>query len=143
MSETLGIAGAGTIACGLAAAAAATGDEVLLWARSDGSASRARAALAKTCSKLGDGGIDPARIEVVTDIDALQRASYVVEAVVEDHGSKSAVLSELAARVDDRAVLATTTSSLSIAELAHVTGRPERFAGLHVFNPVPRMKLVE
>jgi 3-hydroxybutyryl-CoA dehydrogenase len=141
LDETLGIAGAGTIACGLAAVAAGNTD-VLVWARSDGSADRARAAVEKACSKLAEE-FDPERVTVVTDIDELAKASYIVEAVVEDHGHKSALLADLASRADESAILATTTSSLSIAELAKATGRPDRFAGLHVFNPVPRMALVE
>jgi 3-hydroxybutyryl-CoA dehydrogenase len=144
LSETLGIAGSGTIACGLAAVAAGTTD-VLLFARSDESAERARASVTKHCAKLGDG-VDPDRIKIVTDVDELAGATYLVEAVVEDHGSKAAVLAdlgELAREQGDNTILATTTSSLSISELAQASGHPERFAGLHVFNPVPRMKLVE
>jgi 3-hydroxybutyryl-CoA dehydrogenase len=142
VQERLGIAGAGAIACGLAVAAARTGD-VLLWARSATSADRARATVEKTCSKLQEEGLDPERVQVVTDLDQLGEASFLVEAVVEHHGSKAELLSELARHAADDAVFATTTSSLSIAELAKASGHPERFVGLHVFNPVTRMKLVE
>ncbi len=142
MQERLGIAGAGTIACGLAATAA-RGGEVLLWARSDRSADRARSAVSKVCSRLPEGEIDPERVQVVTDLDELSRATFLVEAVIEDHGSKASLLAALADHASAGAVLATTTSSLSISELAHATGRPDRFVGLHVFNPVPRMKLIE
>jgi 3-hydroxybutyryl-CoA dehydrogenase len=144
LTETLGIAGSGTIACGLAAVGSRAG-EVVLWARSDASAQRARAAVDKACGKLGDGA-SAERVTVTTDIDGLRDATYLVEAIVEDHGSKSALLGdlgELARHAGNDAVLATTTSSLSIAELAQASGHPERFAGLHVFNPVPRMQLVE
>jgi 3-hydroxybutyryl-CoA dehydrogenase len=140
MQETLGVAGSGTIACGLAAIGARSG-EVLLWARSDASAARARAAVDKHLSKLGE--IDPDRVRIVTDLDELRAASYIVEAVVEEHGPKAELLSELAKHENENAVLATTTSSLSIEELARAMGQPERFVGLHVFNPVPRMELVE
>ena len=143
MDERLGIAGAGTIACGLAAAAAGLGD-VLLLARSEESAERARAAVAKACSKLE--GVDPGRVTVVTDLDKLRDATFLVEAILEHHGQKAAMLAdlgELASHAGSGAVLATTTSSLSIAELSQASGHPEQFAGLHVFNPVPRMKLVE
>ncbi len=141
MNETLGIAGAGTIATGLAAVAARSGD-VLLWARSEKSADRARATLTKTCGKMPDKP-DPERVKIVTDLGAFEAASYLVEAVVEDHFAKSTLLTALSERAGDDAVIATTTSSLSIHELAAASGRPERFAGLHVFNPVPRMDLVE
>jgi 3-hydroxybutyryl-CoA dehydrogenase len=142
LQERLGIAGAGAIACGLAATAARNGD-VLLWARSEDSADRARTSVQKLCAKVSDEEIDAGRVEVVTELEALAPATFLVEAVVEDHGHKAALLSELASHAAPDAVLATTTSSLSIAELARATGRPESFVGLHVFNPVPRMKLVE
>jgi 3-hydroxybutyryl-CoA dehydrogenase len=139
----VGIAGSGVIACGLAVAAAGD-EEVLLWARSDDSAERARARVVKTCSKLE--GYNPEHIRIVTDLDELAPATFLVEAVVEHHGSKSAVLAdlgELARHAGVGAVLATTTSSLSIGELAQASGHPENFVGLHPFNPVPKMQLVE
>jgi 3-hydroxybutyryl-CoA dehydrogenase len=140
LTERLGIAGAGVIGCGLAATAARAG-KVMLWARSGLSADRARAQVDKLCAKeIGDAAVN---IEVVRDFDALAEASFVVEAVVEHHGRKAELLEELARTARDDAVLSTTTSSLSIAELAGASGRPEQFLGIHVFNPVPRMKLVE
>jgi 3-hydroxybutyryl-CoA dehydrogenase len=142
LNESLGIAGSGTIACGLAAIASRDAD-IVLWARSEGSATRARTSIEKICSKISDSGADPTRVRIATDLDALAQTSYIVEAVVEDHGSKTSLLAGLAHRAGERTVIATTTSSLSIHELAAATGRPERFAGLHVFNPVPRMELVE
>jgi 3-hydroxybutyryl-CoA dehydrogenase len=142
LEERLGIAGAGAIACGLAATAARAGD-VVLWARSDGSARRARDRVAKTLARIDDGVTDPERVQVVTDLAALATGTFLVEAVVEDHAHKAALLRDLARLADPTAVLATTTSSLSIAALAQAAGRPESFVGLHVFNPVPRMKLIE
>jgi len=136
LEERLGIAGAGAIACGLAAVAARKAD-VLLWARSDSSANRARSEVEKICGKLSDDGHDPARIQVVTDLDALGAATFLVEAVVEDQAHKSALLSELAGHAREDAVLATTTSSSRVAELARASGRPDRFVGLHVFTPSP------
>jgi 3-hydroxybutyryl-CoA dehydrogenase len=79
----------------------------------------------------------------VTELEQLADATFLVEAVVEDPAHKGALLAELAGVAGSEAVIATTTSSLSIAELALASGRPERFVGLHVFNPVPRMELVE
>jgi 3-hydroxybutyryl-CoA dehydrogenase len=121
--------GSGQIACGLAGLAAPLGD-VVLWARSDESAERAR-------ERLGDG---PA---VVTDLQGLSGATFVVEAVVEDTEAKADLLGRLDDLLDPGAILATTTSSLSISELGGASGRPDRFAGLHVFNPVEKMALVE
>jgi 3-hydroxybutyryl-CoA dehydrogenase len=142
LQERLGIAGSGTIACGLAATATRLDREVLLWARSEDSANRARKQVTKICGKLSED-VDAGRIRIVQDLDELGQATFLVEAVVEDHGSKAALLGELSSHAAEGAVLATTTSSLSIAELARATGRAETFVGLHVFNPVPRMELVE
>jgi 3-hydroxybutyryl-CoA dehydrogenase len=140
-SERLGIAGSGAIACGLAVAAARHGD-VVLWARSDGSARRARGDLESICGRL-NGAVDARHVHVATDVTALRQATTVVEAVTEDEAVKAGVLAQLAAVTGDDALVATTTSSLSIERLAQAAGVPERFVGLHVFNPVPKMKLVE
>jgi 3-hydroxybutyryl-CoA dehydrogenase len=142
LQERLAIAGSGTIAAGLAAVAAAQG-EVLLWARSDSSAQRVQAAVAKHCDKLPELNGCADRVRVVTELEALADASFLVEAVVEDPAHKGQLLAELASYTGPDEVLATTTSSLSIADLAQASGHPDRFVGLHVFNPVPRMELVE
>jgi 3-hydroxyacyl-CoA dehydrogenase len=80
---------------------------------------------------------------VVTELSELAGCSVVVEAISEDVENKRQLYGLLADVMDDDAVLATTTSSLSVAELADASGRPDRFGALHVFNPVDRMKLVE
>jgi 3-hydroxybutyryl-CoA dehydrogenase len=141
LSKRLAIAGSGAIACGLAATAAHHGP-VLLLARSDSSAERARATVEKTLSKLG-AEVDPEHVEIVTDPQALAPATYVVEAVVEDHDIKARLHAELDAIIGADAILATTTSSLSVQRLADASGRPDRFLGLHVFNPVTKMELIE
>jgi 3-hydroxybutyryl-CoA dehydrogenase len=140
MNERLGIAGSGAIACGLAAAAAEHG-EVVLWARSPQSQDRAKASVEKTCGKLE--GVDPSRVQVVGDLDALGEATFLVESIVEDTSAKADLLRRLGPLAAADAVIGSTTSSLSVDELAAASGHPERFVGLHVFNPVPRMKLVE
>jgi 3-hydroxybutyryl-CoA dehydrogenase len=141
VEERLGIAGSGAIACGLAAAASRHGN-VVLWARSAASAERARDAVEAVCGRLG-GEVNAQNVHVATDLDALADTTMLVEAVVEDHAAKCALLGDLAAVAGDDALLATTTSSLSIAKLARASGQADRFVGLHVFNPVPKMKLVE
>jgi 3-hydroxybutyryl-CoA dehydrogenase len=131
------------IACGLAVAAAEY-SEVLLWARSTDSAHRAHARVGEICSKLN--GADPDRVRIVTELDELGGATFLIEAVIEQHDRKTAVLSglgELARHSGADAVLATTTSSLSISELADASGHTENFVGFHLFHPVPKMKLVE
>ena len=140
MSELVGIAGSGAIACGLAAVAARQGD-VVVWARSDGSAEKADRRVRAMCEKAGvhvNGNV-----RVTCDSAELADTSFVVEAIVEDPGAKAALIAELGGRLRRDAILASTTSSLSIAELAEASGRPDRFVGLHVFNPVPKMELVE
>jgi 3-hydroxybutyryl-CoA dehydrogenase len=141
VNERLAIVGSGAIACGLAATAAHHGP-VLLLARSSSSAERAKATVEKTLARMG-AEIDPEHVQIVTDPAALAESTFVVEAVVESLEVKSAVLGELNGIVGTQAVLASTTSSLSVHELAKASGRPERFVGLHVFNPVTKMRLVE
>ena len=132
--ERVGVVGSGTIACGVAACVAAAGGSVAVWARSEESAERAR------------GLIDRARCRArrsTTDLEVLSEATMLVEAVAEQPGAKRDVYRALRDVRGDDALLATTTSSLSIASLAEQSGDPSRFFGLHVFNPVPKMELVE
>jgi 3-hydroxybutyryl-CoA dehydrogenase len=142
MHERLGIAGSGAIACGLAATAARHSDDVLLWARSDESAERARGTVEKVCGRLS-GEVQAKHVRVVTDLAELAPATFVVEAIAEVHDAKAELIAELDAHVSSDAILATTTSSLSVGALAAASSHPGRFVGLHVFNPVPKMKLVE
>ena len=128
MNERLGIAGSGAIATGLACAAAPHGD-VVLWARSEESAARA--------AEAAPG------VRVVTDLADLRDRTLVVEAVLEDRDVKEPLLQQLGDLLPGAAVLASTTSSLDVAELADWSGRPKHFGVLHVFNPVEKMKLVE
>jgi 3-hydroxybutyryl-CoA dehydrogenase len=114
---------------------------VLLWARSGESACRARAGIERSCSRLPD--VDPERIRVVTELEELAPATFLVEAIVEDAVCKAELLRRLGEIAAPDAIVATTTSSLCIADLAIASGRPDRFVGLHVFNPVVKMKLVE
>jgi 3-hydroxybutyryl-CoA dehydrogenase len=141
VNERLAIVGSGAIACGLASTAAHHGP-VLLLARSQSSAERARATVEKTLARL-EAEVDPQHVQIVTDSSAIADATFVVEAVVEDLEVKRGLLGELNAVVGADSVLASTTSSLSVESLADASRRPERFLGLHVFNPVTRMKLVE
>ena len=129
MAERFGIAGSGVIACGLARVASGP-YEVVLWARSDASAQRA-------CAEVEEAAT------VVSDLAELADCGIVVEAISEDVGAKRALYPRLAEVLRDDALIATTTSALPVAELAAASGRPERFAAFHVFNPVEKMKLVE
>jgi 3-hydroxybutyryl-CoA dehydrogenase len=133
------IAGSGTIACGLAACASAAGTTMLL-ARSDASAWRAEEQAHSLCAKV-DGG-DPEAVRVTTKPEDLAECDLVIEAIVEEPAAKADLLGELGGAVPE-ADLATTTSSLAIAELAKRSAAEARLFGLHPFNPVVRMELVE
>jgi 3-hydroxybutyryl-CoA dehydrogenase len=141
VDEQVGIAGSGAIATGLAVSAARVG-EPILWARSEESAERARKQIAKTCERMGDD-YDAERVRIVTDLEDLAGATFLVEAISEDTALKSELLAKLDALAGPDAILSTTTSSLSVSDLATASGRPQQFVGLHVFNPVAKMRLVE
>jgi 3-hydroxybutyryl-CoA dehydrogenase len=130
LPERLGIVGSGTIARGLAAVAARHGP-VILCARSQSSARRARSYL------------DTDAIEVTCERRRLAEVSFLVEAIVEEQAAKAALFAELRDVLAPGAVLASTTSSLSAEALAAQSGRADRFAALHVFNPVTKMALIE
>jgi 3-hydroxybutyryl-CoA dehydrogenase len=136
MAEQIGILGSGRIACGLATVAADHG-QVVLWARSNGSAQRAQNGFEKRGEECA------ANVTVTCDLDALSRTSFVVESIVEDTDAKAGLYHQLDGLLSPDAVLATTTSALSIEALAAASGRPSHFAALHVFNPVTKMALVE
>jgi 3-hydroxybutyryl-CoA dehydrogenase len=125
----LGIVGSGAIARGLAQTAHES-HEIVLWARRSESAERAQ-------DHLED------RAEVTTDLDQLTDAEIVVEAIAEDANAKRELHSQLGELLPAETLLSTTTSSLSVTEIAKASGRPDRFGGVHFFNPVERMKLVE
>src|SRR5262245_34108254 len=136
--ESPGIAGSGAIATGLAAVSTTTAETILL-ARSEASAWRAEEKVVAACAKIE--GAEPSRLRVTTDPNDLSDCDVVVEAVVEVVGPKGAVIAAVAAACPN-ADLATTTSSLSIAEIAKAAGT-DKLCRLHVFNPVPRMAPVE
>ena len=137
--ERPGIAGSGTIACGLAACATVS-SQVLLLARSDASAWKAEEQAHSLCAKLD--GADAKRIKVTTKVADLASCDAVVEAIIEELPPKVDLLKAIAETAPD-ADLATTTSSLALDEIASGAGHPERTFGLHPFNPVARMDLVE
>jgi 3-hydroxybutyryl-CoA dehydrogenase len=137
--ERPAIAGSGTIATGLAACASVASN-VLLLARSDASAWRAEEQAHSLSAKV-DGG-DAKRIKVTTAPGDLADCDLVVEAVVEELGPKVDLLKSVGDAAGD-ADLATTTSSLSLGDLGSQSGHDERVFGLHPFNPVVKMELIE
>jgi 3-hydroxybutyryl-CoA dehydrogenase len=140
VNERVAIAGSGAIACGLAAVAAARLGEAVLIARSSDSAERARAQTAKLLSRMDAEGTS---VDVQESAEAVADATIVIEAIAEDFDCKAELLASLHEHAGAQTILGTTTSSLSVQKLAEASGRPERFVGLHVFNPVPRMDLIE
>jgi 3-hydroxybutyryl-CoA dehydrogenase len=137
VSERIGIAGGGAIASGLACVAAEHG-QVVLWARRPDAAT---AKIEKLIEKRG--GVGAGNVSVSDDLAALREATFIVEAIAEEQDAKAALLRELGGTATNGTILATTTSALSVSTLAEATGRPQRFVGLHVFNPVPKMDLIE
>ncbi len=137
--QRAGVAGSGVIASGLAACATQAA-EVMVLARSEASAARVAEAAHQQADKL-EGGV-PERITVTLEASDLAECGIVVEAITEDPEAKGCLLADLASACPE-ADLATTTSSLSITDLAERSGAPDRVLGLHVFNPVTRMKLIE
>ena len=133
------VIGSGAIACGLAATSTITAPTILV-ARSEASAWRAEELTVAACATVE--GADPARLRVTTDRADITDCDILVESVVEDLAVKTELLNHLGNEVPG-AHLATTTSSLRVSEIARDSGHPDRVFGLHVFNPVPRMKLVE
>lgn len=133
--RSIGIAGAGNIACGLAVACAPQ-LEVRLYARSDASAERADRTLERMARSTPEGVVVERRLE------ALAGCSVLVEAVAEDLAVKTEVLRALA-ELPGETPLLTTTSSLPLGDLARGCGAPERVAAVHFFSPVYQVPLVE
>ena len=149
--RTVGVVGTGLMASGIAEVAAKAGNEVILRGRSEASIKRSKAAVEKSLGKaVSKGKLEQsaadeilARITTSLEYSDLAECDIVVEAVAEDLDLKLDIFRELDASVKPDAILASTTSSLSVVDLAAVTSRPDRVIGLHFFNPAPIMKLVE
>jgi 3-hydroxybutyryl-CoA dehydrogenase len=148
---SVGIAGSGTMATGIAEVFAKAGYQVTLVARGEDKAARALAALTSSLDRsvsrgrLGKDARDAAlaRVRTAATLGALADADLVVEAVAEDLAVKRALFAELDRICRPGAVLATTTSSLPVIACARATSRPGDVIGMHFFNPAPAMKLVE
>jgi 3-hydroxybutyryl-CoA dehydrogenase len=139
------VVGAGQMGAGIAQVVAASGRRVSLHDAAPGAVERARERMRGSLAKLAEkGGPDPeevlARVEPVGD---LVPAELMVEAVVEDRRVKEEVFRRADATLPPEAILASNTSSIPIASLAAATTRPDRVIGMHFFNPVPVMALVE
>ncbi len=149
--KVFGVVGAGTMGHGIAQIAAAAGYEVLLVDIDRGALDRGMAGIGKSLDRLvkkerissGDKDAILSRVHSELEMEALQDAGLVVEAVVERLEIKKQVLASLDRICSPETLLATNTSSISITKLAAETNRPEKIIGMHFMNPVPVMRLVE
>ena len=147
----VGIIGAGTMGAGIAQTFLQTGLSVHLVDISEDILARARSTIEKGFGKLLDKGKinqdqrDGAlsRLSPSTEISSLKECQLVIEAVLEEPGLKKKVYAELEELLPADSIIASNTSSISITDLAGATKRPDRFIGMHFFNPVPLMRLIE
>jgi 3-hydroxybutyryl-CoA dehydrogenase len=147
--QTIGIAGFGTMGSEIGLLAAAAGFDVLVYEPMDGVFDAKMQRLPKVLRMLQKDAPDEqraaaiARLRQVGKIDELAQCDLVLEAALENLEVKSELLIELNSKCKPETILATNTSSIGITELARISGRPERFIGLHFFNPPSQMMLVE
>jgi 3-hydroxybutyryl-CoA dehydrogenase len=147
----VGVIGAGMMGAGIAQVAAAAGHQVLLTDVDQARADKGKAGIAKLLDRqVAKGALDAAgaegllaRITPAGSTDGFADAAIVIEAATENEGLKQKIFAGLAGKLADECLIATNTSSISITMLAATSDRPDRFVGLHFFNPVPVMKLVE
>ncbi len=149
--RTIGVLGAGQMGAGIAQVAAAAGYDVVMRDIEDrfvqGGLSKIESRLQRAVAKGEmDGAAQKAirsRIRGTLDMTPAAKADLVIEAVPEDPNLKRSVLREIDALAPPQTILASNTSAIGISELAAATRRPDRFVGMHFFNPVPVMRLVE
>lgn len=143
--ERVLVAGAGQMGAGIAQVVAASGRQVLLYDTLPGAVERGIETMRKSLAKLHEkGGADPDEVLArVAPVEALGEADLLIEAIVEHADTKKELFRAADAALPPGAILASNTSSIPITELAAVTARPERVIGMHFFNPVPVLALVE
>ncbi len=149
--RTVGVCGAGLMGNGIAQTAASAGFDVVLMEVAEAPLQRGLASIAKSLDKFVEKGKLPkterdaivGRIKGTTAIADLKNCDLVIEAIVENPEAKKTLFKQLDDLLAPHAIVCTNTSSFCVIELAAVTKRPNRVAGLHFFNPVPIMKLVE
>ena len=147
----VGVLGCGLMGSGIAQVAATAGWPTIVRDVAEPLLERGRAGIARSLARLAEKGkLDPGvpgqaleRLRFTTDLADLAECDLVIEAVTEDLDLKNALWRELDRRCPPGTVFASNTSSLAIGQMAAATARPDRFVGLHFFNPVPLMPLVE
>ncbi|KYK42997.1 3-hydroxybutyryl-CoA dehydrogenase [Bradyrhizobium liaoningense] len=151
MIQTVGIIGAGTMGNGIAQVCAAAGLSVVMVDISDAAVNRGLSTVGGSLERLvkkdkmsaADREATLKRITGTTDRSKLSDCDLVIEAATENEELKVKILQDLCAKLSPRTLVATNTSSISITKLAAATDRPDRFIGMHFFNPVPVMALLE
>ena len=149
--QTVGIIGAGTMGNGIAQACAVSGIDVVMVDISEAAVQKGLATVAGSLDRLikkekiseADKAAALARIKTSTSYDDLKAAQLVIEAATENYELKLKILKQVDAIVAPEVIVASNTSSISITKLAAATSRADRFIGMHFFNPVPMMALVE
>lgn len=149
--QTIGIIGAGTMGNGIAQACAVSGLNVVMIDISDTAVQKGISTITASLDrlikkeKISESDRDQAlsRIKVSTDYASLKGLHMVIEAATENYDIKVKILKQIESLVDSNTIIATNTSSISITQLASTISNPERFIGMHFFNPVPMMALVE
>lgn len=149
--KKIGVLGTGTMGAGIIQVLAQNGYEVVLRARRQTSVDKGIATVTKNLEKMvkkekiteADKDEILARVNGSTDISIVKDADLIIEAATEDMEAKKALFQELDELCKPDTIIATNTSALSITEIAAATNRPDKIIGMHFFNPVPAMKLVE
>jgi len=145
------VIGAGTMGAGIAQIAATNGHEVCLFDSFDGAIETAESKLKKILDRLvekeritqKENEIILGKINFTKDIKEVSGSGLVIEAIIENLDIKQKVFSEIESLVEDNCIIASNTSSLSIASIASACNKPDRVVGIHFFNPAPLMPLVE
>lgn len=151
MSEKIGVIGAGTMGNGIAQTAAGNGIDVVMCDIKEEFVERGVGAISKSLDRFvkkekiteDDKSAILGRIKSTTNLKDMSDCSLIVEAATENFDVKKQIFKQIDEFTDDDAILATNTSSISITKIAAVTSRPDKVIGMHFFNPVPLMKLVE
>ncbi|VWX60395.1 3-hydroxybutyryl-CoA dehydrogenase [Burkholderiales bacterium 8X] len=149
--RTVGIIGAGTMGNGIAQACAVAGVNAVMVDISQAAVDKGLATISSSLDrlikkdKMSEAGKTAAlgRIKASTDYEELKAAQLVIEAATENHELKLKILKQVDGLLSPETIIASNTSSISITQLAAATSRPDRFIGMHFFNPVPMMALVE
>ena len=149
--EKVGVAGCGLMGSGIVEVSAKAGCDVVVREIDDGALAAGKARIVKSLDRaVGKGKLDPAardealaRITFTTSLDDFADRDLVIEAIIESLDAKNELFGYLDGVCREETIFASNTSSLTVTDMAAATSRPDRFVGLHFFNPVPVMKLVE